>query len=190
MFDVRRPPKEYVDHKLRSILDDVFESRKRLEKTFTRNELYAYDKVLIKHLTLENLIPRIRTQVSEDKQIITVHGQNVEAEREGIMNEFKQASKSENHQKDQNEGIRNEDALYKFLAYTAMLEKTRKEKIKKVKNDEKEAFELNMFDEYYKKELLSDAKRDPRKINEEDFYEHKNIPVEAISEGYVPIKER
>lgn len=63
MFDVRRPVKDYVDHKLRIILDDVFEIRKRLEKTFTRNELYAYDRVLIRHLTLENLIPRMRTAV-------------------------------------------------------------------------------------------------------------------------------
>lgn len=71
-----------------------------------------------------------------------------------------------------------------------MLEKTRKEKIKKTKNDEQEAFELNMFDEYYKKELLKDSKRDPRKIKEEDYYEYKNIPQEAISEGYIPIKDR
>jgi hypothetical protein len=59
MFDVRRPPAEYVDHKLRSILDDVFEIRKRLEKTLTRNELYAYDKELIKHLTAKDLLARI-----------------------------------------------------------------------------------------------------------------------------------
>ena len=150
VFDVRRPPKEYVDHKLRSILEDVFEIRKRLEKSFSRNELYAYDRVLIRHLTLENLMPRIRTSVEQDKHMITVHGQNVEAEREGAHNDFKQVSKEHNQQRDEMDGIRDEDALYKFLSYTAMLEKTRKETIKKNKNDEREAFEINMFDEYYK----------------------------------------
>ena len=40
----------------------------------------------------------------------------------------------------------------------------------------KEAYELNMFDEYYKSELWKDAKRHPRKIDESVFYEHKNIP--------------
>lgn len=58
--DVRKPVKLYVDDKLREILDDVFEIRRKLEKTFSRNELLAYDRVLIRHLTLENLIPRLR----------------------------------------------------------------------------------------------------------------------------------
>jgi hypothetical protein len=51
MFDVRRPAAEYVNDKLKLILEEIFEVRKKLEKTLTRNELYAYDKVLIRHLT-------------------------------------------------------------------------------------------------------------------------------------------
>ena len=61
MYDVRRPPRDYIEHKLQSILEDVFEIRKKLEKTFTRNELYAYDRILIRHLTMENLLPRIKS---------------------------------------------------------------------------------------------------------------------------------
>ncbi len=37
---------------------------------------------------------------------------------------------------------------------------------------------------------MQDAKKDPRKINEEDYYEHKGIPQETVQEGYIPINER
>jgi len=63
MVDPRAPVDQYVDHKLKIILEEVFEIRGRLEKTLTRNELLAYDKVLIKHLTHENIMPRIKSMI-------------------------------------------------------------------------------------------------------------------------------
>ena len=33
-----------------------------------------------------------------------------------------------------------------------------------------------MFDEYYKTQFMKDAKILPRKIDEEEFYNYKNIP--------------
>jgi hypothetical protein len=54
--------------------------------------------------------------------------------------------KQENEQPAFNEGIINEDSLFKFLAYTAVLEKQRAERMKANKNDSNFAYELNMFE--------------------------------------------
>jgi hypothetical protein len=62
-LDVRKPANKFVEDKLTQILSEVFEIRQRLEKTFTRNELLAYDKILLKHLTQENLLPKLRTEI-------------------------------------------------------------------------------------------------------------------------------
>lgn len=65
-FDVRKPASQVVDDKLTEILNEVFEIRKNLEKTFTRNELLSYDKILAKHLSAEILIPKLELEISKD----------------------------------------------------------------------------------------------------------------------------
>jgi chromatin remodeling complex protein RSC6 len=60
MFDVRKPVSTYVEGKLDSLLNDIFEVRRKVEKTLSRNELLAYDKVLSSHLTKEALLPRLK----------------------------------------------------------------------------------------------------------------------------------
>jgi len=62
-LDPRTPPELYIDNKLKTILEEVFEIRGKLEKTLSRNELLAYDKVLIKHLTHENIMPRLKSLI-------------------------------------------------------------------------------------------------------------------------------
>lgn len=49
--------------------------------------------------------------------------------------------------------MKNEDSLYKFLTYSAMLEKTRKENINQTRKSDEIAFGLDTFEEYYKKTL-------------------------------------
>ena len=46
MFDVRKPVIKYVEDKLTSMLDDVFQVRRNVEKTLSKNELLAYDRAL------------------------------------------------------------------------------------------------------------------------------------------------
>lgn len=69
-FDVRKPPQQYVDDKLTEILQEVFEMRRKLEKTFNRKELLAYDKILIRHLTHENLYPKLEKEIDVDYNTI------------------------------------------------------------------------------------------------------------------------
>lgn len=45
-YDVRKPPQEFVDDALRSILQQCFEYRGTLERDMSRNELVALDKTL------------------------------------------------------------------------------------------------------------------------------------------------
>jgi hypothetical protein len=57
--------------------------------------------------------------------------------------------------------VKNEDSLYKFLAFTGMLEKTRKEKFAKDRNLETDTvYNVNSFEEFYKDQLLLEAKKD------------------------------
>ena len=62
MYDVRKPPKQWVEDRLQNILNEIFEARKNVEKTLTRNELLAYDKVLIKYLEKDILIPKLKKE--------------------------------------------------------------------------------------------------------------------------------
>lgn len=59
LFDPRKPAKKWVEDKLNNILEEMFEVRRRVEKTLSRNELIAYDKVLIKYLEKDVLIPKL-----------------------------------------------------------------------------------------------------------------------------------
>lgn len=70
-LDVRKPPAKVVDDKLTEILTEVFEIRKRLEKTFSRNELLAYDRILAKHLTTETLLPKLELEIKKDFNLMT-----------------------------------------------------------------------------------------------------------------------
>lgn len=50
IFDVRKPAGKYVEDKLKMVIKDLFDIRGELEKTMTRNELVAFDKVMAKYL--------------------------------------------------------------------------------------------------------------------------------------------
>lgn len=67
MFDVRKPTKKYVEDKLDEILSEIFEVRRRVEKTMNRNELLAYDRVLAQHLTKEALLPRLKERIEQQR---------------------------------------------------------------------------------------------------------------------------
>ena len=81
-----------------------------------------------------------------------------------------------------NKAVKNEDALYKFLAYSGVLEKQRRESIDKTRKDLETVYGIDNFSEFYKQELQADAKREPRPINPAD-YEYSRVKVDAANAG-------
>jgi len=63
VFDVRKPPKQWVEDKMMHILQLIFEARSKVEKTLTRRELIAYDHMLTRFLLKDELMPRLRAEV-------------------------------------------------------------------------------------------------------------------------------
>ena len=76
--------------------------------------------------------------------------QAADMKREGTENEEMQFLKSNNDQADFNKSVKNEDALYKFLAYSGMLEKKRREDINKTRKNNEIIFGIENFEEFYK----------------------------------------
>lgn len=70
MFDARKAPRQYVDDKFSNLLKEVFDARRKIEKTLTRNELMAYDRVLASHLTKDILLPRLRQACDQDANLL------------------------------------------------------------------------------------------------------------------------
>jgi hypothetical protein len=64
--DVRKPAHVYVEDSLREIMDELFEGRARVEKYMSRNELVAYDEVLMEYLRHKNLMPKLKREIYKD----------------------------------------------------------------------------------------------------------------------------
>ena len=64
--DARKPPSVLVDEALSMTLNELFENRKAVEKTLTRNELMAYDHVIANLLTHDKLMDRIKHEIYSD----------------------------------------------------------------------------------------------------------------------------
>jgi len=48
------------------VIEEAFETRKKLERNMSRRELVAFDKVLAKYLEPENLLKRLDAAIEED----------------------------------------------------------------------------------------------------------------------------
>lgn len=55
-LDVRKPPAKVVEDTLQSIVNEAFETRRKLEKNMNRRELLALDKVLQEYLHPKNML--------------------------------------------------------------------------------------------------------------------------------------
>jgi hypothetical protein len=64
--DVRKPPHVWVDNKIELILKGIFNMRRKVEKTMSRRELIAYDKMLAQVLNKETIINRLRSEMDSD----------------------------------------------------------------------------------------------------------------------------
>jgi hypothetical protein len=170
----------------------VFNVRAKVEKTLSRNELVAYDKVLAGHLTKEVLLPRLRDACEQDRNTLIQMRQGADMLKEGKKNEETQFLKRPNEQSDFNQSIKNEDALYKFLAYSGMLEKKRRDDIDKTRKNNEIIYGIENFEEFYKQELQRDAKREPREINSNDYLPKKGrfVDLGKAAEGFKTTAER
>ena len=97
--------------------------------------------------------------------------------------------KTVNKQAEENREVKNEDALYKYLAFCGMLEKNRRENIKETRKSMEIAYGLHNFEEFYKDQLKKDANRDPRHIVPE-HYQPKKIDQRKVGEGFRTTVER
>ena len=100
--------------------------------------------------------------------------------------------KHPNKQREFNKEVKNDDALYKFLAYSGTLEKTRREDINKTRKNNEIVFGIETFEEFYKQELQKDFKREPRPVNPEDYQPRRGVFTDpkAIAEGFQTTAER
>lgn len=72
---------------------------------------------------------------------------------EGKKNAELQIMKKPNEQPEFNSSVKNEDALYKFLAYSGVLEKKRRENLDKTRKNNELVYGIENFEEFYKQEL-------------------------------------
>lgn len=86
--DVRKPPKKWVDDRLNLLLAEIFGVRKNVEKTLSRSELIAYDKMLSQFLTKDSLLPRLRREIEKDFNEMYQVAQLEELSREREYNEY------------------------------------------------------------------------------------------------------
>lgn len=88
--------------------------------------------------------------------------------------------------------MKNEDAMYKFLAFSGMLESKRRETLDKTRMDGDIAFAPHTFEEYVKQTLLEDARKPARPINEADYQPtlERTIPLDQTGDGFMTTPER
>jgi hypothetical protein len=78
--------------------------------------------------------------------------------KDSERSEEKQRLKVRNTQPEFNKGVINEDAFYKQLAYSGLLEKKRRDNRKEVIDDPVLAAGFHTFENYYQDKLLEDTK--------------------------------
>lgn len=108
---------------------------------------------------------------------------------ENSKNEELQGLKHNNTQPEFNQELKNEDALYKFMAFSGMLEKKRREDIDKTRKNNEMIYGLENFEEFYKGELKKDSKTAPRPINPADYIP-KRVDNSKAAEGFKDAAQR
>jgi hypothetical protein len=70
ILDVRKPADLYVKDKLNQVIRDCFAARQKVEKKMTRAELNAFDRVLARYLQKDTLMPKLRSAITHDYDIV------------------------------------------------------------------------------------------------------------------------
>jgi len=149
----------------------------------------AYDKVLAKYLKHDVLVGKVKRELYKDYASLEQQGHLARHAAEGERDQKKRTMKTRNHQPAFNRGVVNEDAFYKHLAYSGMLEKQRREAPKGALDQIESYAGFHEFEHFYQDELLADAKRPPRPI-EAELYKPKHRPAtegssDAVATGFL-----
>lgn len=120
------PADIYVQIKFDEVLDEVFEGRRKLEKYLGRQDLLAYDRVLARFLKKDVIMKKMRREVYLDYNSLCQSGQMTDQAGDSANSREMQTQKTKNHQLSFTRAIANEDAIYKFLAYSGNLEQKRR----------------------------------------------------------------
>lgn len=129
------PADVYIQRRFDSVLYEVFEGRRKLEKYLSRADLLAYDQVLARYLKKDIIIEKIRREAYFDYNVLSQAGQELDQIEDKKNSDEIQGMKMRNHQLSFSQVIKNEDAIYKFIAYTGVLEKNRREKRDETKSN-------------------------------------------------------
>lgn len=186
--DVRKPAEVLVNDVLKDIIQECFNYRNKLEKDMSRRELLAFDKTLEKYLTHENLSKKLRYEVTrlfnelDQGNAIIEHGK---ATNDDALNaEAKRNPELKMSQRDYNKTLKNEDAQYKLMAFDSLRE-LRAENFEEFEQEDLEMkfnYE-NSFEDFYRTELETDIRRQPQKINSDDFKPKKSwekVPEDKV----------
>lgn len=174
IFDVRKPADKYVQDKLLCVVAECFETRQKLEKSMTRAELMAFDKVLAKYLQKDKLMPRLEAAIEADYNMMHQSRTMVHRGRDGVENQFIQDLKTPHDQRRANKELKDEDAQIKTVAMMAMEDRRKTKEYEETGRENTQA-EWNevTFEQYYYKMLKNDAKKAPRPVNPDDFKKRK-----------------
>lgn len=86
----------------------------------TRRELLAFDRVLAKYLEPQSLVKRLDQAIDQDYSLIFQGKQMVDQASQQESSLQEQLMKEVNLQRNFNKKIKDEDALYKNLAFSAI----------------------------------------------------------------------
>ena len=128
-MDVRKKPELYIEDRLLDVIGEAFEYRRKVEKNMSRRELVAFDKVLRKYLEPDTLLRRLERAVDQDFAFTIQNRQLHEQFKQMETSLEDQMKKTPNNQRDFNNSIQNEEALYKQLAFGAMTEQKYKTQV-------------------------------------------------------------
>ena len=87
VYDVRKPIDLYIQDSLRVIITEIFEARKEVEKYMSRQELLAYDEILMDCLKHDNLMPKLRREIYKDFNTLEQQNQ--------MYNQYEEGEKSQ-----------------------------------------------------------------------------------------------
>lgn len=111
--DPRKPVDKYITDELFTIIEEAFEQRKKVEASLTRRELVAYDEMLCKYLSQENLLPRLKYKISQDYNTLYQGQHMIELSKEKEKDFNIQTLKRASRQRKMNHDTKDPDSLYK-----------------------------------------------------------------------------
>lgn len=164
VLDPRTSPEEWVSNRLTETIEELFTNRFAHEQHLTKNELKALDRYLTNHLDKTEIINKILHKMEAEHGVITEIGAEMEKTKFQEEKERMEVKMLKKNNSKMSELMKNKDAPFKIIAFEIMRGK-RYEKTREIDSDDQRSFE-----KFYQDILQHDVYKDPRPINEEEYY--------------------